>query len=236
MKPARIRIKQIFVPFVLAITAVVVLAFLLYRHQQNCPQCFSLKTFTPEVIKHYILGFGPWAIAVYIILYAINTISLIPPIGIMSLTAGFIFGPLQGTIALSLGAFLGTTATFFISRLFGGKFVEQFSKGKVAEFQEKLDQNGFKVILFIRLIPLIPWELVNYASGLSRIKYRDYITATMIGIFPSIVVQTFFSDRLANFNLKDPTVIVAIGAFLLLGAVPAIYLKSRKKRAESREK
>ena len=225
--------KKILIPSIIAIVTFGLIFLLVKNHQNHCPLCISLKAFTPEVIKHYILGFGPWALGVFIGLYTLNTISLLPPIGIMSLAAGFIFGPVKGTVALMMGAFLGTTATFFISRFFGGRFVDRIIKGKAKEFEASLNKNGFKVILFIRLIPLIPWEVVNYASGISNIKYRDYIFATLLGIFPSVVIQTFFTDRLSNFNLKDPTLLIAVGAFFLLGAIPAIYLKNKKKKGQT---
>ena len=221
------RIKLLF-PFLIAALALAGLAWAYQYHRAHCVQCLSLQSFSPQVVRHFIQSFGPGAFFVYVFLYMINTISLLPPIGIMSLTAGFVFGPLWGTVALLTGSFLGTTATFLISRYFGGRFVENIVKGRAEEFQNTLNQNGFKVILFIRLIPLLPWEVVNYASGLSRIKYRDYISGTLIGIFPAVVVQTYFSDRLSNFNIQDPTLLVAVGAFLLLGAVPAVYLKRKK--------
>jgi len=221
--------KKLFIPFIIASTAIGLLGYAFYQHQQHCNYCISLRLFTPEVIKHYIEGFGPLAIVVYILLYAVNTVSLLPPIAIMSLSAGFLFGPVKGTIALTLGAFLGTSITFFIARFFGGKLVEKLSKGKAAEFQEKLEKNGFMVILPIRLIGFPPWEVVNYVSGLSKIKYRDYISATMLGIFPAIIIQVFFSDRLSNLNLKDPTLYVAVGAFVLLAVVPTMYLRAKKK-------
>ena len=219
---------KLLLPFLIASLSLVGLIWAYRYHQAHCVQCISIKTFSPGVIKHFIQSFGSGAFFVYVFLYLVNTISLIPPIGIMSLTAGFVFGPLWGTVALMTGSFLGTTATFFISRHLGGHFVDKILKGRAREFQDKLNQNGFKVILFIRLVPLLPWEVVNYASGLSRIKYRDYIAGTLIGIFPAVVIQTYFSDRVSNFNLQDPTLLVAIGAFLLLGAVPAIYLKKKK--------
>lgn len=226
--------KRLWVPLLVAFGAVLLMIILVRHHQHQCLLCINLKAFSPEVIKHFILGFGRWSLIVFIGLYALNTVSLLPPIGVMSLSAGFIFGPVNGTIAIMLGSLLGTTATFFISRLFGAKFVEGMVKGKAKEFQQKLDQNGFKVILFIRLIPLVPWEVVNYASGLSKIKYTDFILATLIGIFPSVLIQTYFTDRLSNFNLKDPTLFVALGAFLLLGAIPAIYLKNKNKKLGQR--
>jgi len=199
--------------------------FFCYREQ-----CVQHNLFTPRAIKEYILGFGSWSLAVYVLLYAVNTISLIPPIGVMSLAAGFIFGPALGSIGIMTGSFIGTTATFFISRFFGRGLVNRMTKGRFKNFEDKLNRNGFVTILFIRLVPVIPWEVVNYAAGLSRIKYRDFISATLVGIFPSVIIQTFFADRIANFSLKDPKLIAAIAAFLLLIFVPTIYMMAKKRR------
>lgn len=223
---------KIFIPALIAVVMFVGIFAALRFHQWNCDPCFSFKAFTPEVVKHFIQGFGPLGLVVFIFLYMVNTISLLPPIGIMSLTSGFVFGPFWGSIALMVGSFLGTSATFLISRFFGGRLVQKILKGKGQEFQEKLNRNGFKVILFIRLIPLIPWEVVNYISGLSQIKYRDYILGTLIGIFPSVVIQSYFADRLAHFNWRDPTLLVAIGAFFLLLIVPAVYLRMKKRTVD----
>ena len=62
---------------------------------------------------------------------------------------------------------------------------------------------------------------------------KHFILATLIGIFPSILIQTFFTDRLSKFNWKDPTFMIALGAFILLGAVPAIYLKRTNRTAKA---
>ena len=214
---------------VLVLVAVILFIFLLDQHRRGCPVCVHLKIFNPEVIKHYVLGFGSWALIVFIGLYALNTVSLLPPIGIMSLAAGFIFGPWAGSVGIMIGSLIGTTATFTISRVFGRKYLETIIRGKGQEFEEKLNQKGFITILFIRLIPLIPWEVVNYASGLSKIKYRDYILGTLIGIFPSVVIQTYFADRLANFNLRDPKLLAAVFGFIFLITLPGIYLIVKKK-------
>lgn len=221
--------KKILMPAVIAVVAVVILAGLIRNHQAHCLPCFPLKSFSPEVIKHYILGFGPWALGVYIVLYTLNTVSLLPPIGVMSLAAGFIFGPVLGAVGIMVGSWIGTSVTFYISRIFGRRFVEKMMTPKVREFEEKLNQKGFVTILFIRLIPLIPWEVVNYASGFSQIRYRDYILATLLGIFPSVIIQTYFSDRLSHFDIRDPKLIAAIVGFVFLISVPTMYLAFRKK-------
>lgn len=220
--------KKLFIPFMIAAIAVILVVTLFVQHQQGCLQCSVAKTFSSDVIRHFIGGFGPWAIVIYVLLYAVNTISILPPIAFMSLSAGFLFGPVFGFIALTLGSFLGTSATFFIARRFGGEFVDKITKGRAVEFQRKLSNNGFFVILPIRLIGFPPWELVNYVSGLSKISYRDYITATMIGIMPAVIIQVFFSDRLSDFNLKDPMLYMAVGAFVLLAVIPTIIIKNKK--------
>ena len=219
--------KKLFIPFTIAAVAMILVGTMFVQHQKDCLQCLSVQTFTPDVIRHFIGSFGPWAIIVYVLLYTINTVSMLPPIAFMSLSAGFLFGPIFGFIALTLGSFLGTSVTFFIARYFGGEFVDKFTKGKAVEFQQKISKNGFLVILPIRLIGFPPWELVNYASGLSKISYKDYISATMIGIMPAIIIQVFFSHRLSSFNLKDPTLYVAVGAFVLLAVIPMIIIKNK---------
>lgn len=219
------------------ITAVVVIGslaglfFLADQHTEFCPQCL-VKNLNPEVIRHYIEGFGPWAIAVYVGLYTINTLTLIPPIAFMSLSAGALFGPIWGTVALTLGAFCGTTITFIVSRFFGGKLVDKFVKGKAAEFNEKLSKKGFIVLLPMRLIGFPPYEFVNYASGLSKISYKDYISATMLGMSPAIIIQVLLADRLANFSWKDPVLYVAVGLFIAMGVITGKIIK--KQQAEEK--
>ncbi len=229
--------KKLFLPVLIALGSLGLLGYFLGQQHKNFLPGIQLKNFTPEAVRHYILEFGPWALAVYIALYALNTVSLLPPIGIMSLAAGFIFGPFLGTVGIMAGSFLGTSTTFFISRIFGSGFVEKMTKNhpKVIEFQEKLNQKGFVTILLVRLIPLIPWEVVNYAAGLSKIKYKDFILATLIGIFPSVVLQTFFSDRLSHFDIRDPKLIAAIAGFVLLISVPTIYLAWKRKMGRNNQ-
>jgi len=202
------------------------------QHREVCTLCL-VKSLNADVVRHYIEGFGSWAVIVYVALYTLNTITLIPPIAFMSLSAGAIFGPIWGTVALTLGAFCGTTVTFIISRFFGGKLVDKFVKGKAAEFNEKLSKNGFLVLLPIRLIGFPPYEFVNYASGLSKITYKDYITATMLGMSPAIIIQVLLADRLANFSWTDPVLYVAVALFIAMGFITAKIIKKQKKKEQS---
>ncbi len=232
MEKAEFKKQSLIGPLIIGVALLVVLAAFYYF---LCDQCVSWEAFHPQNIRNLLLSFGPLALVAYIVLYAINTVTLFPPIGIMSLTAGAVFGPWLGALGIMAGSFLGTTATFVISRRFGSGFVEGLLKGKAADFKRKLERNGFKVILLIRLIPVLPWEVVNYASGLSKIKYRDFILGTLIGIFPSVMIQTYFSHSVVFWDWKDPKIYLAIAAFVLLLAVPAVFIRLQRKEVANGE-
>jgi uncharacterized membrane protein YdjX (TVP38/TMEM64 family) len=199
-------------------------------------QCVNLKSLTPAALRDFIQSFGKLAVLAYIIAYALNTISIMPPIAALSLTAGLAFGAVWGALYLMIGAMIGTTATFLISRYFGRNLIEKMLKGKFKDLDEKLAKNGFMTILFFRVIPLVPYEVLNYAGGLSRIKFRDYFFATLFGLIPGVIVSAFFGGSLGEIksihDIFAPKFMIAIGLMVLIIAVPAIYqiVKKRIKR------
>ena len=196
-------------------------------------QCVSLRSLTPASIRDYIQSFGKLAALVYIFAYILNTLSVIPPIAPLSLTAGLAFGALWGAMFLMLAAMIGTSATFAISRFFGRGLVEKMLKGKFKNLDEKLEENGFMTVLFFRVIPLVPYEVLNYACGLSKIKFIDYFTATLLGLIPGVVIAAFFGGSLGEIrSLSDvlaPRFLIAVGLMVLILAVPTIYQVLKKK-------
>lgn len=219
----------------LLIIAVVFVSVLigLHRHQDVCMLC-ALKGFSAETVRHYIEGFGSWAIVVYVLLYTLNTFTpFVPPIFIMSLMAGALFGPIIGTLALTLGTLSGTTAAFFTARTIGRGWVENLLKGRGKELDEKLSRNGFFILLPMRLIGFPPYGIIDFVCGLSRMKYLDFITATLIGAAPWIVTQVLLADRFANFNSKDPVMWGLLVAFILMIVITGKIVK--KKQAQENQ-
>ena len=197
-------------------------------------QCVNLRAIAPAAIRDYIQGFGRLAAVVYIVAYALNTISLIPPIAALSLTAGLAFGKLWGAVYLMIGAMLGTSSTFFISRFFGRGLVERLLKGKFKQLDDLLEKKGFATILFFRIVPIMPYEVLNYAGGLSKMKFRDYFFATLLGLIPGVIIAAFFGGTLGEVkSIKDllsPQFMAASAALILVIAIPIIYkyIKERK--------
>jgi len=183
----------------------------------------------PELIRDWIARFGQAGPFIYVLLYAANTVTLLPPIAFLSLTAGLAFGKGMGFLAIMAGAMLGTTLTFFISRKLGRGFVEKRIKGKFKSLDEGLERRGFATILFFRVIPLVPYEALNYVAGLSKIRFRDYALATFIGFIPGVTVSVFFGDSLATIKSNPKNFVLAVLAMAALIAIPTIYLKFRRK-------
>ena len=197
-------------------------------------QCVSLNAFTPAALRDYVQSFGRLSALVYVAAYVLNTISVVPPIAPLSLAAGLAFGTAWGAILLFIAAMIGTSLTFVISRFFGRGLVEKALKGKFGKLDQKLEENGFLTVLFFRVIPLVPYEVLNYACGLSRIKFRDYFLATVLGLIPGVVVASFFGGSLGEIEtIRDvftPKFMIAIGLMALIIAVPTIYQAIKNKK------
>jgi len=202
-------------------------------------QCINFAALTPAAIRDYIQSFGQFAVTIYIAAYTLNTISIVPPIAILSLTAGLAFGKVWGAVYLMTGAMLGTTATFFISRIFGRGLVERFLKGKFKALDDGLAKKGFLTVLFFRIVPILPYEVLNYVCGLSKMKFKDYFLATFLGLIPGVIISAFFGGTIGNIkSLKDLfsiELVIALGLLGLLIIIPVIYQYIKRKKGKKDE-
>lgn len=210
----------------LSVLALVVLAiFLLFSLTP-----LSISDFTPTSIKNFILKFGVWAPIIFIAIYAFRGAVLVIPVGVMSLAGGLAFGKWYGTIYILIGATLGASLSFFIARFFGRKFIERFEwlhKGRIKSFDEGTEKHGFRMMLFMRLIPLFQYDAVNFGAGLSKMKFRDYLFASFIGMAPGGFINAMLGSSLEN--IISVQFFAALGFFILLMFIPTIY-KAIKKR------
>jgi len=184
---------------------------------------------TPESLRLWIGGFGIWAPFIFAVLYAVNTVTLLPPIAILGLTAGLAFGKLTGFLAMMAGATAGATATFFISRRLGRSYVEKHLRGKFRTLDVELERRGFLTVLFLRMFPLIPFEVVNYLPGLSGIRFWDYWFATLLGLVPGVGLSVLLGDSLATLQQNPGKFLIVAGMMWLMVLIPLLYLKLRKK-------
>ena len=135
-----------------------------------------------------------------------------------------------------VGMLFGTSCTFFLSRLFGRAAMEKALKGRWKDVDDMLQRGGFFAVLFLRVIPLIPHEVLNYACGLSKIKFRDYIVATFLGSIPSVAIWAFFGSELDDikrvrdiFSLKYLIAVTVLGVIVVVSVVYR-YVRTRVDR------
>lgn len=181
-----------------------------------------------------------WGPIGFILIYGIGCMVALPG-SLLTLCGGAIFGVAKGTAYNVLASNLGATLAFLMARYFGRDFVSRFMKGRIKAFDEKVASHGFRFIFTLRLIPLVPFNGLNLGSGLSKIKYRDYLLGSVLGMLPGTFIYTYFADAL----LKGATgsgkraltnLIIASSLLILISSVPTLYNKFKKqKRIEGKE-
>ena len=119
-------------------------------------------------------------------LYAALTVALVPG-SALTVAAGAIFGPVVGSLVSIAGALVGATAAFAFARRTARASLELVQGERAARVQRRLREHGLLSIIALRLIPLVPFNVLNYLAGASAIRARDYVVGTAVGIVPGAI-------------------------------------------------
>lgn len=186
--------------------------------------CWYLGTLvTPQELQAALQGLGSWAAVAYIGLF-----TLLPafffPVAVLALAGGLLFGLWWGSLYTFVGAILNCTLMFFLARYAGRKQVEGLIRRKLSkQWQQRLENlnssGGFLLLIILRLIPAVPYNLINYAFGLSAMAFPTYILASCIGIIPGTLAFINIGDK--ALDVTSPDFWIAIGLLLLLLVVTA---------------
>ncbi|WAM34073.1 TVP38/TMEM64 family protein [Caldicellulosiruptor morganii] len=184
-------------------------------------------TLTPRYIKQYISHFGIWSPVMFLILYSVKSFIIFIPAGIFMLAAGLSFGTFFGALILIVGTLLSSTIGFVFARYFGKDYVQKkLQNTKFSNLGSRIAQKGFLIILLLRLVPILPYDAINYICGLSRIKYRDFILATLIGTIPACFLYAYLGENLLKPFSKG--FYLSIILVILISLTPMIFAKSIK--------
>lgn len=171
------------------------------------------KNMSPGQLKNYIESFGMLGPLVYIILFTIVPLTLFPD-SILAISGGMCFGLVFGSIYTMIGAACGGTFSFFLSRWIGSQFIK--NKTESNTLKKVINEKGFLIVLLLRLIPLFPFDVISYGAGLSNIKYKDFILATLIGIIPGVLVFNNIGTQVSNIGSKNFYISIALLIILVL--------------------
>jgi uncharacterized membrane protein YdjX (TVP38/TMEM64 family) len=137
--------------------------------------------------------------ALYVLVYVAATVMLAPA-SVLTLGAGFAYGPLYGTPLVLLSANLGALAAFLLGRTALRERVTRRVAGnpRFAAVDAAVAEQGFRIVLLLRLSPLIPFNLLNYALGLTRVRLRDYVLASLIGMVPGTLLYVYLGSLVTS--------------------------------------
>jgi len=173
------------------------------------------------------------AVLLALIIYTASTAFSIPGGTVLSLVVGFLFGRWVGTAMILFAATLGATLVFLAARyLFADTARQKINGGVAAKLINGFNDNAFNYLLFLRLVPLFPFWLVNLAPAFTPIKVRTYVIGTAIGILPGCFIFANLGQSLAGIDSLDQLIsaetLLAFGLLGLFALLPVIVKKFRK--------
>ncbi len=184
-----------------------------------------------RTLVDYNASHGLAMAAGFMAVYVVTTALSLPGAAILSLAAGAIFGPVKGTVYACIGATVGATLAFLATRYLLRDAVSARFGRRLEGMNRELELRGASYLLFLRLVPLFPFFLINLAAGLTRLPVRTFVFATMFGILPGGFVYVNAGDSLAAIaSLSDvvsPRVLGSIALLGLFALVPALYGRFR---------
>lgn len=173
----------------------------------------------PALIESAIRDLGFWAPLGHIVLFALAT-TLFVPGAIFGLAGGALFGPLWGTVLNLAGANLGATAAFLVARYIAADWVRQKAGGRLDRLITGVEAEGWRFVAFLRLVPLFPFNLGNYALGLTRIPLSHYVFASLVCMVPGTVAYTWLGHAGREAAAGNPAAIrYGLLALALLAAI-----------------
>ncbi len=146
-------------------------------------------------LAEWIRGRGAAGIGIFSSVYIVGTVLLLPG-SVLTLAAGFAYGPVLGTLIVWVSATIGACAAFLVARTIGGAWVEDRVRGnpKFSAVDRAVADQGFKIVFLLRLSPIFPFNLLNYSLGLTRISFPAYALASFLGMLPGTAMYVYLGS------------------------------------------
>ncbi len=194
-----------------------------------------------QMLANWVEDAGLLALAVYVLAYAVVTAFSIPGGAIMTIAGGFLFGPWVGGALTVVGATVGATILFLSARYAFADLLRARAGAAVRKMEEGFRENAFSYMLFLRLIPVFPFFLVNLVPAFLGVRLSTYVIGTGLGIIPGTFVYASLGDGFSAVVEKggdidlgiifEPRFLLPIVGLGALALVPVVYKKLRSRRA-----
>jgi uncharacterized membrane protein YdjX (TVP38/TMEM64 family) len=143
-----------------------------------------------HVLEEWVNSAGVAGPLLFMLIYAVAAVFFLPG-SVLTLAGGALFGPYLGTLYNLTGATLGATLAFLVARYLASDWVEEKTGGRLQSLKQGVEEEGWRFVAFVRLVPLFPYNLLNYALGITRIKLLHYVIATWLFMLPGAAAFTY---------------------------------------------
>jgi len=168
------------IQILLAMILIVAISIAVYYREQ----------FDVQLLEQWVNQAGWWAPIVFMLIYIIATVLFLPG-SVLTLTGGVLFGPVLGVFYNLTAATIGAALSFLIARYLASDYVTARSGGKLKQMINGVEAEGWRFVAFVRLVPLFPFNLLNYALGLTKIRFVEYLFATYLFMLPGAIAYTY---------------------------------------------
>lgn len=180
-----------------------------------------------EKLRAVIAEYGTLGPVIYMLIYTLAPALFLPGLPI-TIAGGILFGPVWGVIYAITGATAGACVAFLVARYLARSWVERkLTSPRWKKLDKEVAKNGWKVVAFTRLIPLFPFNLLNYAFGLTSIKFSHYAVATFLFMLPACIAFIVFSSSLLDLlrGKVSPALLIGLGLIIVVSLIPIFYRK-----------
>ncbi|MDU7589616.1 MAG: VTT domain-containing protein [Acidovorax sp.] len=188
--------------------------------------------FDVAALQTWVESAGSAAPLVFIALYAAATVLFLPG-SVITLAGGVLFGPVWGTLWSLTGATLGAALAFLIARYLGGDWIARRAGPRLSRLNDGVAAEGWRFIAFVRLVQLFPFNLLNYALGLTRIAFLPYVLASALFMLPGALAFTWLGyagrEALSGGEGTVRAILIALALVASMAFLPRWIRKFRAK-------
>ena len=192
---------------------------------------------TTDNIERTVRSLGRWGPLAFMAIYLIAP-ALFLPGAPLTIAAGVLFGPIWGTVYTICGATAGATLAFLVARYLGRDWVERRTSGSVARIKAGVESEGWKFVAFTRLVPLFPFNVLNYAFGLTNIGLVPYVAASFVFMLPGAAAYVYlgYAGREAAGGGRDVVskALIALALLAVVAMIPTVLKRVRAARGAAR--
>ena len=193
---------------------------IVYRHR-----------FDAVALEAWINDAGVLAPIVFMLIYALATVLFLPG-SVITLAGGALFGPVLGTFYNLTGATLGAVLAFLISRYLASDWIADKAGGRVRQLINGVEGEGWRFVAFVRLVPLFPFNLLNYALGLTKIRLLHYLIATYVFMLPGTIAYTYLGyagrEAIGGGEGLIQKILIALALLAVVAFLPRVISNIRR--------